>query len=67
MQTYLNQTMNKHEKKLIKFQNKAQDCASREEAQEILRKAEKARCKLLAKKLLEDTNSEATATKDIYL
>ena len=59
--------MNKHEKKLIKYQNEAQDCASREEAQDILRKAEKARCKLLAKKLLEDSNSETTARKDIYL
>ena len=43
--------MNKHEKKLIKFQNQAQDCVSRKEAQDILRKAEKARCNLLAKKL----------------
>lgn len=59
--------MNKHEKKLIKYQNEAQDCASRQEAQEILRKAEKARCKLLAKKLLEDINSETTARKNIYL
>ena len=58
--------MNKHEKKLIKYQNEAQDCASRQEAQEILRKAEKARCKLLAKKLLEDINSETTARKNIY-
>ena len=59
--------MNKHEKKLIKYQNKAQDCASREEAQDILRKAEKARCKLLAKKLLEDSNSETRTGKDIHL
>ena len=59
--------MNKHEKKLIKYQNEAQDCASRKEAQDILRKAEKARCKLLAKKLLEDSNSETTARKDIHL
>ena len=57
--------MNKHEKKLIKYQNEAQDCASRKEAQKILHKAEKARCKLLAKKLLEDNNSETTARKDI--
>ena len=59
--------MNKHEKKLIKYQNEAQDCASREEAQEILRKAEKARYKLLAKKLLEDVNSETGTRKDIHL
>lgn len=44
--------MNKLEKKLINYHCKAQDCVSREEAQEILRKAEKARCKLLAKKLI---------------
>lgn len=46
--------MNKHEKKLVKFQNQAQECSSREEAQQILRKAEKARCKLLAKRLATD-------------
>ena len=46
--------MNKHEKKLIKYQNEAQDCASREEAQKILRKEKKARCKLLAKRLAKD-------------
>jgi hypothetical protein len=44
--------MNKQEKKLLKFQNKANDCTSRQEAQEILRKAEKAEIKLLAKKLI---------------
>ena len=49
--------MNKHEKKLFHYQNRAEDCSTREEAQEILRKAKKARYKLLAKKLIKDSNS----------
>ena len=33
--------LNKAEKKLLKFQSKAQECVSREKAQKILRKSEK--------------------------
>ena len=46
--------MNKHEKKLIKYLDKANDCESREEAQKLLHKTDKLRAKLLAKKLIED-------------
>jgi hypothetical protein len=44
--------MKKQERKLIKQQNKAEECTSREEAQAILRKHQKAEAKLLLKKLL---------------
>ena len=33
--------LNKAEKKLIKFQSKAQECVSREKAQKIIRKSDK--------------------------
>ena len=33
--------MDKREKKLLKLNTKAQDCASREKAQKIIKKAEK--------------------------
>ena len=46
--------MNKQEKKLLKYQDKAEDCTSREEAQTILRKHEKARAKLLVKRIIND-------------
>ena len=46
--------MNKHEQKLIKYQNKAQNCTSRKEAQEILRKHTKARAKVYVKHVLDN-------------
>lgn len=46
--------MNKQEKKLLKFQDQADECTSREEAQTILRKHEKARAKLLVKRIIND-------------
>lgn len=46
--------MNKHERKLIKYQDKADECTSREEAQTILRKHEKARAKVLVKRIIKD-------------
>lgn len=46
--------MNKQEKKLLKFQDQADECTSREEAQTILRKHEKARAKLLVKQLMKN-------------
>ena len=46
--------MNKHERKLIKYQDKAEECTTREEAQVILRKHEKARAKVLTKRILND-------------
>ena len=46
--------MNKQERKLIKYQDKAEECTSREEAQTILRKHEKARAKLLVKRIIND-------------
>ena len=46
--------MNKHEKKLIKYLDQADDCTSREEAKKIILKADKLRAKLLAKQLLKD-------------
>ncbi len=39
--------LNKQEKKLIKLNNKAQVCLTREKAQKIIRKADKAFSKLL--------------------
>ena len=44
--------MNKHEKKLIKLNEKADACETREEAQKLITKADKARAKLLLKQLL---------------
>ena len=44
--------MNKQEKKLIKLTDQANECTSREEAQKIIRKADKAHAKLLVKQLL---------------
>ena len=46
--------MNKQEQKLLKFQDQADECTSREEAQTILRKHEKARAKLLVKRIIND-------------
>ena len=46
--------MNKNEKKLLKYQDKAEACTSREEAQKILRKHDKARAKVLVKRIIED-------------
>ena len=46
--------MNKHERKPIKYQDKAEACTSREEAQEILRKHDKARAKVLVKHILDN-------------
>ena len=45
--------MNKQEKKLIKYNEQANECTSREEAQKLIHKADKARAKLLLKQLLE--------------
>ena len=44
--------MNKQEKKLVKLNEKAHVCKSREEAQKLIHKADKARAKLLMKQLL---------------
>jgi len=44
--------MNKQEKKLFKINEQANDCLTREEAQKIIRKADKAHAKLLLKQLL---------------
>lgn len=44
--------MDKQEKKLVKYQNKAEQCLTRKEAQEILKKAQKAKIKLLAKRII---------------
>tara|TARA_R100000152_G_C6657677_1_gene97446 strand:- start:182 stop:319 length:138 start_codon:yes stop_codon:yes gene_type:complete len=38
--------LNKHEKKLIKLQTKAQDCVSREKAVKIILKSDKTRKKM---------------------
>lgn len=46
--------MTKHERKLIKYQGKAEHCTSREEAQEILRKHTKARAKVYVKHILDN-------------
>ena len=48
--------MNKHEKKLIKYIDQADECTSREESRKLILKADKLRAKLLAKKLLEDAS-----------
>ena len=44
--------MNKQEKKLIKLNEKANECTSRKEAQKIISKADTAHAKLLLKQLL---------------
>ena len=44
--------MKKHEKKLFKLNEQANDCISREEARKIINKADKVRAKLLLKQLL---------------
>ena len=44
--------MNKQEKKLFKINEQANDCTSREEAQKLIHKADKAHAKLLVKQLL---------------
>ena len=44
--------MNKHEKKLFRYQDKAEDCLSRKAAQKILKKHAKATAKLQAKRSL---------------
>ena len=46
--------MDKQEKKLIKYADKANECTSREEAQKILKKYNEARAKLLAKRLIDE-------------
>ena len=46
--------MEKQEKKLIRLNEQADNCTSREEAQKILNKHKKARAKLLVKKLIDD-------------
>ena len=46
--------MNKHEKKLIKYQDRAATCTSREEAQEILRKHTKARARVYVQNVLDN-------------
>ena len=44
--------MNKQEKKLIKLNKEADACETREEAQKLIHKADKAYAKLLVKQLL---------------
>jgi len=44
--------MKKQERKLMKYNEKAQYCTTREEAQTIIRKAEKAHAKLLVKRMI---------------
>ena len=46
--------MTKHERKLITYLDKADECTSREEAKKIILKADKLRAKLIAKQLLKD-------------
>ena len=46
--------MKKQERKIIKLNEEANACTSREEAQKIINKHNKARAKLLAKKLISD-------------
>ena len=46
--------MKKQEKKLMKYSEKAEACTTRQEAQKIIRKADKARAKLLVKRLISD-------------
>ena len=44
--------MKKQERKLLKLTEQANECTSREEAQKLILKADKARAKLLLKQLL---------------
>jgi len=44
--------MKKQERKLLKYNEQANECTSREEAQKLIHKADKARAKLLVKQLL---------------
>ena len=44
--------MTNPERKLNKYQMKAQECTTREEALKILRKHEKARAKVLVKRII---------------
>ena len=46
--------MNKQERKLIKYKEQANECLTREEAQTVIRKHEKARAKLLVKRIIND-------------
>ena len=46
--------MNKQERKLLKCADQAESCESREEAQKILNKHQKARTKLLVKRMIEN-------------
>ena len=46
--------MKKQEKKLIELTEKADECTTREEAQKILNKHQKARAKLMDKRLLDE-------------
>ena len=46
--------MKKQERKLIELNEKADECTSREEAQKILNKHQKARAKLLVKRMMKD-------------
>ena len=44
--------MKKQERKLFKWQEKANECTSRKEAKKLIHEADKARAKLLLKQLL---------------
>ena len=44
--------MKKQERKLLKYNEQANECTSREEAQKLIHKADKAHAKLLLKQLL---------------
>ena len=46
--------MKKTEKKLMKYNERAETCTSREEAQTILKKYNKARAKLQVKRMIKD-------------
>jgi len=46
--------MNKQEKKLIKYNEQADTCETREEALKILKKHEKTRAKLYVKRIISD-------------
>ena len=46
--------MNKQEKKLVRYNNEADNCLTREEAQKILAKVAKTRAKLLVQRIIDD-------------
>ena len=46
--------MSKLEKKLLKLNERANECTSRKQAQKLLRKLDKARAKLCAKRMIEE-------------